>query len=147
MRPDAIVWSLAAGLFQPLYNGGRIKQNYAAAQARFDQALAGYQQTALSAYRDVADSLVTVEQVALRRVEIELGVEALRDATQLSRSRYDTGLSSYLEVLIADQQLFQQEVRLARTRGDQLTALAQLYRVLGGGWQPEQPKPAPAPVK
>ena len=55
---------------------------------------------------------------------------------QLSRSRYDTGLSSYLEVLIADQQLFSQEIQLAQVRGSQLRAVAQLYRALGGGWQP-----------
>ena len=74
-----------------------------------------------------------------------LGVEALRDASQLSRERYDIGLSSYLEILIADQQLFELELDLARTRGDQMRALAQLYRALGGGWQPEPPT-APPPT-
>ena len=146
MRPDAMVWSLAAGIFQPLFTGGRIKQNYEAAKARFDQALAQYQKAALNSYREVADSLVTIEKLAQQRTEIESGVEALRDATQLSRSRYDTGLSSYLEVLIADQQLFQQELQLAQTRGEQLRAVAQLYRSLGGGWQPEQPTTPPPPV-
>jgi len=143
-----MVWSLAAGIFQPLYNGGRIKQNYEAAKARFDQAIAQYQKAALNSYREVADSLVTIEKLAQRRTEVESGVEALRDAVQLSRSRYDTGLSTYLEVLIADQSLFQQELQLAQTRGEQLRAVAQLYRSLGGGWQPEQPAtPPPATVK
>ena len=49
---------------------------------------------------------------------------------------YDTGLANYLEILIADQQLFDQELLLARARGSQLTAVVQLYRALGGGWQP-----------
>ena len=52
-----------------------------------------------------------------------------------ARARYDTGLSSYLEVLIADQQLFSQEIELARVRGSQYRAVTQLYRALGGGWQ------------
>ena len=56
---------------------------------------------------------------------------------KLARSRYDTGLSNYLEILIADQPLFQQELQVARTRGAEFVALAQLYRALGGGWQPE----------
>jgi multidrug efflux system outer membrane protein len=146
MRPDAMVWSLAAGIFQPLFTGGRIRSNYEAAKARFDQALAAYQRAALNSYREVADSLITIEKVAQRRTEIESGVDALRDATILSRSRYDTGLSSYLEVLIADQQLFQQELQLAVARGDQFRALAQLYRSLGGGWQAEKPQATP-PVK
>ena len=79
------------------------------------------------------------------RTEQQAGVVALRDASQLSRERYDIGLSSYLEVLIADQQLFERELDLARTRGDQMRALAQLYRALGGGWQPEPPT-APPPT-
>jgi len=149
LTPQSMIWSFGAGLFQPLFNGGRIKQNYEAAKARFDAAMAQYQKAALNAYRETADSLVTIEKLAQRRTEIEDGVEALRDAVQLSRARYDTGLSSYLEVLIADQQLFQQELQLAQVRGAQLRSVAQLYRALGGGWQPEaapQAQPA-APVK
>ena len=93
---------------------------------------------------------MTIQKLAERRTEIETGVEALRDAVQLARSRYDTGLSSYLEVLMADQSLFQQELLLAQVRGSQLRAVAQLYRALGGGWpleQPATPAQAAAPVK
>jgi multidrug efflux system outer membrane protein len=149
MTPDSMIWSLGAGLLQPIFNGGRIKGNYEAAKARYDQALAQYQRSALNAYREVADALVTIQKLGEQRLEIESGVEALRDAVQLSRARYDTGLSSYLEVLIADQQLFQQELQLAQIRGAQLRAVAQLYRALGGGWQLEptqQTQPA-QPVK
>jgi multidrug efflux system outer membrane protein len=146
---DSLVWSLGAGLFQPIFNGGRIKRNYEATVARYDVALAQYQKAALNGYREVADSLVTIQKLAEQRTEIEGGVEALRDATQLARERYDTGLSSYLEVLIADQQLFSQEILLAQVWGSQYRAVAQLYRALGGGWQQEQstsPTP-PGPVK
>ena len=141
---DSIVWSLGAGLFQPIFNGGRIKRNYEAAVARYDIALAQYQRAALNGYREVADSLVTIQKLAEQRTEIETGVEALRDATQLARARYDTGLSSYIEVLLADQQLFSQEIQLAQVRGSQYRAVAQLYRALGGGWQPEPQAAAPA---
>jgi outer membrane protein, multidrug efflux system len=140
LRPDSIIWSLGSGIFQPLFNGSRIKQNYEATQARFDQAMAQYQKAALNAYREVADSLVTIEKLAQRRAELEPGVEALRDAVDLSRSRYENGLSTYLEVILADQQLFQQELQLASVRGEQLRAITQLYRSLGGGWQAEPTK-------
>lgn len=140
LRPDSLIWSLGAGIFQPVFNGNRIKRNYEATQARFDQAIAQYQKAALNAYREVADSLVTIEKLGQRRAELEPGVEALRDAVQLSRSRYDNGLSTYLEVILADQQLFQQELQLAQVRGQQLRAVSQLYRALGGGWQPEATK-------
>ncbi len=147
LTPESLIWSAAAGLFQPLYNGGRIKQNYEASIARFDQAVAQYQKAALNGYREVADALVSIEKYGEQRTALESGVEALRDAVMLSRSRYETGLSSYLEVLVADQQLFEQELRLAEARGEQWRALALLYRALGGGWQPEPPPPAKEPAK
>ena len=143
LKGDSIVWSFGAGLFQPLFNAGRIRRNLEASEARLEQAIAVYQRSALNAYREVADALVTIEKLKLIRVEQEAGVEALRDAADLSRLRYETGLSSYLEVLIADQQLFQLELQLASTRGGQLRVIAQLYRALGGGWQPDHQAPPP----
>jgi outer membrane protein, multidrug efflux system len=143
LKADSNVWSVNPGLFQPIFQAGRIRRNLDAAKARFDQALAQYQKAALNGYREVADSLVTIQKLAVRRVEQEKGVVALKDAAKLSRERYDSGLANYLEILIADQQLFSQELQLARTRGAELRALVQLYRVLGGGWQPE-PGAAPA---
>jgi multidrug efflux system outer membrane protein len=157
LKGDSIIWSVGAGLFQPLFNANRIKRNFEASQARFDQAVIVYQQSALNAYREVADALVTAQKLAEIRAIQEGGVLALRDAGELSRLRYEQGLSSYLEVLYADQELFRQELQLARTRGAQLRVLAQLYRALGGGWQAEpgttvptapvgpQPSPPPPP--
>jgi multidrug efflux system outer membrane protein len=145
LKGDSLIWSVGANLFQPLFNGKRIRRNYEASIARFDQAIVQYQGSALNAYREVADALVTIQKLAQVRLEQEGGVVALRDASQLSRDRYETGLSTYLEVLIADQQLFERELDLAQTRGDQLRVVAQLYRALGGGWQPEQPGATPQP--
>ena len=136
-KGDAAVWNLSAGLLQPIFQGGRIRRNYEAAQARFEQAMGEYRRAALDGYREVADSLVSLQKFGEQRTEIQKGVEALRDASQLSRARYDNGLSSYLEILIADQYLFEQELLLAQTRGAELRALVRLYRALGGGWQPE----------
>ncbi len=146
MKGDSIIWSFGAGLFQPLFNGGRIRRNLEAAEARFEQAIALYQRAALNAYREVADAIVTIEKLAQIRAEQEVGVAALRDASELSRLRYETGFSTYLEVLIADQQLFRLELQLASTRGEQLRVLAQLYRALGGGWQAEQAVSSPSPT-
>jgi multidrug efflux system outer membrane protein len=84
----------------------------------------------------VADALVSIEKLEGVRQELETSVRALEDASRLSRLRYDTGLANYLEILFADQQLFDQELLLARARGGQLNAVVQFYRSLGGGWQP-----------
>jgi multidrug efflux system outer membrane protein len=131
------VWSVGAGLFQPIFQAGRIRRNLEAAQARFDAALAEYQKAALNSYREVANSLVTIQKLAEQRGHREIGVTALQDASDLSRERYESGLASYIEILTADQQLFEQQLLLAQTRGAELRARADLYRALGGGWQPQ----------
>jgi outer membrane protein, multidrug efflux system len=97
--------------------------------------VAGYQQAALNGYREVANSLVTIQKLAAIRVERQAGVVALQDASDLSRSRYDSGLANYIEILTTDQDLFRQQLLLAQTRGAELRARAELYRTLGGGWQ------------
>ena len=132
----AAIWSVAGGVLQPVFQGWRIFYNYEASKFRFEEAVAEYQRAAQNGFREVADALVTVETLKDVRVELEASVQALANAARLSRLRYDTGLANYLEILIADQQLFEQEILLARARGAQLTAVVQLYRTLGGGWQP-----------
>ena len=138
LKADSNVWQLSPSLFTPIFQGGRIRRNYEASKARYDQALAGYQKAALNGYREVADALVSVQKLGEARLELEDGVDALRDAGQLARSRYDNGLSNYLEILIADQYLFDQELALAQVRGDEMRAFVDFYRALGGGWQQEE---------
>jgi len=142
LKADSNLWQLSPGLFQPIFQGGRIRRNYEVAKARFDQAAAQYQKAALNSYVEVANGLVAVKKLGQARLELEDAVEALRDASALARARYDTGLSSYLEILTADQQLLDQELLLAQTRGEEMRAFVNLYRALGGGWQVE---PAAAP--
>jgi multidrug efflux system outer membrane protein len=137
LKADANVWQVSPSLFAPIFQGGRIRRNYDAAKARYEQALAQYQKAALNSYREVANALVTVKKLGEARLELEDGVEALTDASALARSRYDTGLANYLEILNADQQLFDQELQLAQVRGEELRAFVELYRALGGGWQAE----------
>ena len=133
---DGGAWSFAAGLLQPVFQGGRLRRNQEAAQARFVGAVAAYEKAALNGYREVANSLVTIQKLAEVRGHAEEGVAALVDASDLSRARYDSGLASYIEILTADEDLFQQQIVLAQTRGAELRARAELYRALGGGWQP-----------
>jgi multidrug efflux system outer membrane protein len=144
LKADANVWQVSPSLFAPIFQGGRIRRNYDAAKARYEQALAQYQKAALNSYREVANALVSVKKLGEARLELEDGVEALTDAAALARSRYDTGLANYLEILTADQQLFDQELQLAQVRGEEMRSFVELYRALGGGWQPE-PETASVP--
>jgi len=129
------VWSLTPSLLQPIFNAGRLKQNVQVMQARFDTAIVEYRKSALNGYREVANALVTIQKLAEIREQQRIGVEALTDAADLSRARYDSGLASYLEILTADQELFTRQLLLAQTLGAELRARAELYRTLGGGWQ------------
>ena len=130
------VWSVTPSLVQQVFNAGRLKNNLAATRATYEETLALYQKAALNGYREVADSLVTITKLAQIRVSQQTGVDQLQDAAVLARDRYTSGLASYLDVLNADQQLFDQQLQLAQTLGSEFSARAELYRALGGGWQP-----------
>jgi outer membrane protein, multidrug efflux system len=130
------VWTAAPSLLQPVYNAGRLRRNLELERARMAEALAAYRKSALNAYREVADALVAIAKLAETRTHQETGVAALQDAVDLARARYDSGLASYIEILTADQQLFDQQLLLAQTRGAEFRARSELYRALGGGWQP-----------
>jgi multidrug efflux system outer membrane protein len=134
-KGDAAIWSAGSSVLQPLFRGGAIRFNYEAAKARFDRSLAQYQKTVQNSFRETADAIVTIEKTRAAKAEVELSVAALQDAAQLSRERYEGGLSSYLDILIADQALFSAELQLAEVRGAEYVAVANLYRALGGGWQ------------
>lgn len=141
---DAEVWQVNPSLFAPVFQSGRILRSYEASRARYEQALSQYTETVLNAYRETANAIAAVKNLAEVRNTLTVGVAALKDAATLSRSRYDAGLSSYLEVLNADQQLFDQELQLAQVRGEEFRAVVELYRVLGGGWKTD-PKTAANP--
>lgn len=137
MDSDAQTWSVSPSLFAPVFQGGRISSNYEAAQAVYEQAFAQYQKAALNGYREVSNALAGIRSQGAARATLQLGVAALQDAAMLSRLRYDAGLASYLEILNADQDLFDQRILLAETQGQELRAYVELYRALGGGWQQE----------
>jgi multidrug efflux system outer membrane protein len=120
----------------PLFNMGRLQANVEFADARTQEALLQYQQTILQAFREVADALVDVQKRREFRVQGEATVAAQRDALRLSNMRYEGGVTSFLEVLITERDLFDAELALAQAQRDEVLTFVQLYRVLGGGWQP-----------
>lgn len=131
----SLVWAVAAGLTGPIFQGGRILQNYRATLAERDQAVLQYQQAVLTALREVADSLTALAELRDAEAGQDRSVKALQEAVALATDRYRFGLASYYEVLEAQQQLFPAQQRLAQIRRDRLTAYVALYKALGGGWQ------------
>jgi len=94
--------------------------------------------TVLSAFQDVANALISREKRAEIREQQAREVKALDAAVRVSTKRYLAGKASYYEVLEAQQQLFPAELNLARVERDQLLAIVQLYKALGGGWDVDQ---------
>jgi multidrug efflux system outer membrane protein len=128
-------WQAAPSILQPVFNGGRLRRNLDATRASYDEAVAQYQKAALNGYREVANALVTIQKLSEAYTQQQTSVTALQSASDLSRARFNNGLASYIEILTADQDLFEQQLLLAQTGGAQLRARAELYRALGGGWQ------------
>jgi multidrug efflux system outer membrane protein len=121
----------------PIFNMGRVQAGVDSAEARVQESVLRYQQAVQQAVRDVSDGLVGYRKRQEARAEQEKLVQVLRNATDLSNIRYDGGVTSYLEFLDNQRQLFDAELDLARARRDELLAVVGLYRALGGGWQPE----------
>ncbi|PYT18039.1 MAG: RND transporter [Acidobacteria bacterium] len=131
-------WSLGAGLLGPIFQGGRIKRGYEAAQARRQQAQIEYEATAANAFGEVSRALTDRANLVETERQRMRTVAAYQEAVRLANVRYASGLSAYFEVLESQQQLFPAEIGLAQTRRDQLVAVVNLYRALGGGWQAEE---------
>jgi multidrug efflux system outer membrane protein len=130
-------WTLAAGVAQPIVNAGRTRSQVALARARTDEATAVYARTVKQAFREVSDALVGRDQARQLRQQQEGLATAAQDARRLADIRYRGGAASYLEVLDADTRLFTAELQLAQARQEELAALVEVYRALGGGWQPD----------
>lgn len=128
-------WRGVGGLAGPIFTGGRLESIYEQRKAYWDEAVAGYRKTILTAFQETSDALAAQEHLAARRSALEGQIQALRRAVDLASERYRGGRSTYFEVLEAQQQLYPAEAELARTEEAQLAAVVNLYKALGGGWK------------
>jgi NodT family efflux transporter outer membrane factor (OMF) lipoprotein len=128
----------SVGATVPIFNAGRTAANVRFSEAVQRELVVNYQRAIYSALREVADALAEYRKTAEQRAEQERLVEALRASTSLSTQRYEGGVDNYLQVLDAQRNLFQGELDLARLRQQELAAIVQLYRALGGGWNASQ---------
>jgi multidrug efflux system outer membrane protein len=127
-------WQFGPAVSMPLFTGGALRGNLKLAQARFDESVALYQQTVQNSFREVSDGLIAYRRTREFRARQEDLTQANRNATDLANVRYEGGVTSYLEVLYNEQELFTAELNLAQARLNELLSVVQLYRSLGGGW-------------
>jgi multidrug efflux system outer membrane protein len=134
--PTTGAWTVAGQATQPLFQGGRIKSNYRLALAQRDEADLLYKQTVQQAFEDVSNSLVGYTQSRLFRMKLQEQTDTYKETARLANVRFEGGYTSFLEVLITQQQYFTSELQLAQAWFAELNNYTQLYQSLGGGWQP-----------
>jgi len=131
---DAVMGSVGAGLFGPVFQFGKNKRRVEAERERTEQMRLNYEKAVISAFRETEDALVNIKTIEEEITYIEKQVVASENAAKLSRQRYDGGITSYLEVLDAERTLFEIELYHTDLQKRRLSAYSELYKVLGGGW-------------
>lgn len=134
--PDSLVYSLAGGLFAPLFNRSALDAALDGAKAARLHALYGYRSTVLRAFVEVSSALAAVERAGRVVVERSSRRDTASRTAELADALFGAGRASYLEVLLVQQAVLEAELELVDARLEQRLAAVRLYKALGGGWQP-----------
>jgi multidrug efflux system outer membrane protein len=130
----ARVWSLAAPLTAPIFTAGAISGQVKSSKAVRQGVVVRYEQSIQTAFREVEDALID-QRKSREQLEIETQeVATLHNYARVARLRFDSGYTSYIEVLDAERNLFNAELSHAETKGILFQALVNLYKAMGGGW-------------
>ncbi|MDD2337683.1 MAG: TolC family protein, partial [Geobacteraceae bacterium] len=128
------IWSLGAGLLQPLFHGGELTAKRRAAIAAYDQAVAQYRDTVLLAFQNVADTLRALDfDAKTLRAQADAD-QAARESMEMSREQFRLGSVNYLSLLNAERQFQQAHVSLVQAQAARFADTAALFQALGGGW-------------
>jgi outer membrane protein, multidrug efflux system len=133
---DGLSWSFGPTIRLPIFDWGRTRGNLTVAEARENIAVAGYERTVQTAFREVADGLAGRRYLAEQVAAQERALIAQRHLAALARLRYANGVAQYIEVLDAERNLFSAEQAMIQLRRAELDNLVSLYVALGGGLTP-----------
>jgi NodT family efflux transporter outer membrane factor (OMF) lipoprotein len=128
------IWSIGAGLVQPIFHGGELNAKRRAAIAAYDQAEAQYHQTVLQAFQNVADVLRALEKDAETLKAQSDAEAAAKESLELARNQYELGAVGYLVLLNAERQHQQARLTLTQAQAARFADTAALFQALGGGW-------------
>jgi NodT family efflux transporter outer membrane factor (OMF) lipoprotein len=136
---NGTVWSVGpVQLTLPVFDGGVLRSDIEAAQARYDEATALYRARLRSAVNEVESALVTLNSVAERSADTQIAAEGFRASFVASQSRQRAGVASLFELEDARRSDLAAQIAVIDLQRESTTAWISLYRALGGGWQPEQ---------
>jgi outer membrane protein, multidrug efflux system len=145
--PGANFWAIGANLLTPIFTAGKIAGQVQAAEAVQREALANYQRSIISAFREFENALVAIQKSKERQLREAARVGAVDNYYRLSKLRYDEGLVDYITLLDSLRQLYEAQIDLLQAQSATYTASIQLYRAMGGGWtvQAEETEGLPKP--
>ncbi|HEY8331776.1 MAG TPA: efflux transporter outer membrane subunit [Pseudomonas sp.] len=132
-------WSFLPQISVPIFSGGRLRANLAVSEIDRDIAVADYERSIQTAFREVADALAIRNRIDGRLTAQERRVAAARDAYALVQQRYDNGVSRYLDVLDAQRTLYTAQETWISTRLTRQINLVSLYKALGGDFAQNAP--------
>lgn len=135
-KPEAFTFSLGLNILAPIFDAGRRDAVVAQVTAQQQQVAANYRQTVLNAFRDVRDALSNTEQQAAAERSLQAQQQSLQASVRLTQLRVNAGLVAPLVLLDAQRNLNEAELSLVRARAARLAAAVDLFKALGGGWQP-----------
>lgn len=139
LTTGGLAWSASGSLLGPIFEFGKNKKRAEMARYEAKAALYSYENTALQAFKEVEDALISISTLKEELVANEQRYKAAANALILSENRYSLGETSYLEVLESQRQSFDAELEYTQTKADLLSAYIGLYKALGGGWvSPEE---------
>jgi outer membrane protein, multidrug efflux system len=132
------VWSIGPSVSVPIFTGGRTETEVRRAKAAYDESVAAYKQSLLTAFKDVEDALSQIHYLAQQVQAYQEAQTSARRATDLAQMRYHGGTVSNLEVTDAERIQLQVELLAKSSQGQQLAASVRLIKALGGGWNAAQ---------
>jgi len=132
--PDGIIWSLASGLVQPIFDAGTLRAKRSAAQDAYAVAAAQYSSTVNVAFQNVADSLVAIERDAETLQATEQSEQTAATSLTVVQAQYREGGTTYLSVLTAEQAEQNARLALVAAQAARFTDTVALFQALGGGW-------------
>ncbi|MGO9515694.1 MAG: efflux transporter outer membrane subunit, partial [Candidatus Korobacteraceae bacterium] len=135
--PSAI-WSLGADLLQPIFEGGRNRANLAATKSAYDESVANYRESVLTAFQQVEDGLSDLNALSQAGTTQNAAVSDARRALEIANNRYTGGVTSYLDVIVAQSTLLTNERLATQLLGQQMVTSVYLVKALGGAWDASQ---------
>jgi outer membrane protein TolC len=130
-----LVWSVGATLAQTLFDGGLRKAVTEQSRALYQGTVANYRQTVLTAFQEVEDNLSALRILSRERQQEDAAVASSQRYLRLADVRYQSGMDIYLNVIIAQTALLNNQRTALNLQMQQLTASVQLIKTLGGGWE------------